>query len=153
MSRCNNLRTAKPLGLEWARARYSRRPLALAVVCLVAGALMPTDLPADHPDEAPSKRFIRVEILAPPNVPKGYVAALARIMELPLAGRRLSRGASALLEIDRRGNVEQLMLTESTGEAPIDDALLSDLRRLAPFPVPAQNDYGNLRCVVRWSPL
>ena len=37
-------------------------------------------------------------------------------------------------------------------ESPIDDALLSDLRRLAPFPVPTQNDYGNLRCVVRWVP-
>lgn len=128
----------------------------LALVCLVGvGSLVPDETAADHP--ARLKGLIRVNILAPPHVPGWYVAELGRRMEASLGmeasldDRQLPRGAGALLEIDRRGNIEALLITEATGDAGIDEALLSSLRRLAPFPVPVNNDYGNLRCVVRWS--
>jgi len=128
----------------------------VALVCLVGvGSLVPGETAADHP--ARLKELIHVEILAPPHVPGWYVTELGRRMEAllhmesSLNGRQLPRGAGALLEIDRRGNMEPLLITEATGDAGIDEALLSSLRRLAPFPVPVKNDYGNLRCVVRWS--
>ncbi len=138
--------------LKRARGADLQHLATFMLVCLVvAGLVVPREATADHPGAARLKRFIRVEIIAPPQAPSWYVAELARRMEAPLAGRQLPRGAVALLEIDRGGNIEALTMTETTGDAAVDDALLSSLRQLAPFPVPVKNDYGNLRCVVRWS--
>jgi hypothetical protein len=151
--RLADLRAAMGL-LKRARGADLQRLATLTLVCLaVVGSLVPRETTADHPGSAASKRLIRVEILAPPHVPRWYVAELARRMEAPLAGRQLPRSAAALLEVDRGGNIETLVMTETTGDGAADDALLGSLRQLAPFPVPVKNDYGTLRCVVRWSSL
>ena len=128
-----------------------RRFLLTSLVGIVAGQLVPRETTADHPSEARLKQYIRVELLAPPHVPSWYLAELARRMEAPLAGRQLPRPAAALLHIDREGNIEALAMTETTGDGATDAALLESLRQLAPLRVPGRNDYGPLRCIVRWS--
>jgi hypothetical protein len=121
--------------------------LALAACC----ALLPATALGDHPRAARTKKFVHVQIVAPPHVPAWYPEVLTRLVDKRLEDRPLPRPAAALLEIGRNGQIQTLSLIEKTGDDGLDEMLLWTVRQAAPLPVLTQGDAPTFRCIVRWS--
>jgi hypothetical protein len=129
------------------RATPGRLPRLLTLI--VIGSLLPAVALADHPRAVRTKKFVHVEVVAPPHAPVWYVDVLTRLVDKRLEDRPLPQPASALLEIGRNGQIQTLSLIATTGDEALDQALLWTIRQAAPLP--ALTDAGNFRCIIRWS--